>query len=312
MFTYTQSSLGTFVDCPEKYRLAYVLGGHGIAPVGELLRFVTGKILHKAQEILYAGHPLKEALAMSDERYDAYAKRNLLSPKALQDLEVERCATRAGIIGYAHLYRREIAHDKSKIFIKGKPLLVDWIMKIRGRKYRMRGEIDTIGVKDKKVYLVETKSASSISSNLKEDVEMSPQTIFYLISYYQMFYKAGQKLRILFNYIRKPSIRQRNNESIKAYMQRVSDDYKERPTFYFHRAIIKRTSADILRFKQELINMIRAADRMVRKGGWYRNRRSCNAKGRCQFFDICAYGQKPGVMAGFRYKTKTHEELDTV
>ena len=152
-------------------------------------------------------------------------------------------------------------------------------------------------------------SAFSLSQNFKFDVEMSPQTLLYLIGYYEKYAKKGEEVLTLFNYIRKPSIRPRRAESLPQYMQRVKDDYQARPDFYFHRAYIRRSSADIFRFKQELIAMVRAHQFIERGSLWYKNRKACLARGRCQFFDICAFGQTPGIMANFKHKKQQHQEL---
>src|SRR5258706_14554257 len=113
-----------------------------------------------------------------------------------------------------------------------------------------------VDVKGRKNVLVKVKNTADISQKFKFDVEMSPQTLLYLIGYCEVF-KPAKSVLTLFDYVRKPSIRPRKGESLRQYMQRGKNDYQARPEFYFHRAYIPRSPGDILLFKQELIAMVR-------------------------------------------------------
>lgn len=312
--TYTQSAFVTFCECPEKGRLSYIEGGHGIRPRVPDLRLITGKTIHKSLEHIYQGKSISKVSDFILEQYDDFRKSFTFGPSELQRIEMEANATLGGIRGYRAHYAAEI--DATKMGAKGPinmiqfSLPLDWYMDIALGRFRLMGEIDGLGTQGKYDYIVETKTTSQISQTFTEDIELSPQTIFYLIGFYETYHRVRQRpVKTLFNYIRKPSIRQRKSETLQLYMRRVEKDYKQRPEFYFHRAIVERSPKDVLRLKEELIHFITINQIQKSRGLWYRNRRACNAKGRCNFFNICRVGQHPSVMSNFIKKLSPHDEL---
>jgi hypothetical protein len=82
--------------------------------------------------------------------------------------------------------------------------------------------------------LFETKTKSSIDdvaiqSGLRADL----QTMLYLYSLRREYREEPGE--ILYNVIRRPQLRQKGNESLQAYGQRLTEDIKERPAWYFRR-----------------------------------------------------------------------------
>jgi len=227
----------------------------------------------------------------------------------MQVSEMERSMIRGAITGYASKYKKEIAGVGKKKFNQFE-IPIDWNLDLRGRPIRIRGSMDMLGSSDKFVYIGETKSTSQISQSIKQDIELAPQTMLYFISYFEQFTPPkGKRVRILFNYIRKSLLRQKKNESIQQFMARVQEDYLTRPDHYYHREVVERTTVETLRFKQELLKILRDIRITKKYNLWYKNRKACNARGRCPFFDICLYGEVDSVMAMYRNKTAKHEEL---
>ena len=227
-----------------------------------------------------------------------------------QNVEIEMNATIGAIRGYANRYPKEIAGKSHVKYVQFEaPFKVDVKWPTVG-DVTLVGLIDMVGMSDKYTYLAETKSTAQISATFKEDIELAPQMMFYLLAYIEKFpLMIAKKARLVFNYLRKPSIRPRKNETLKAYMIRVTEDYGARPEFYFNREVQARTRQQVESFKAELIDIISDIRRTTKRNLWYRNRKACNARGRCFFFDICAFGEIPSVMSAFRNKTAHHEEL---
>lgn len=301
---YTQSSLTTFAECPEKYRLSQKESGYGIRPRVSDVRMVAGTAMQHGICWLHQGHDLRIIENNIRAEFAEYTKSHHPSPDAMQQIEIATECTVGGLAGYRHRYLSK----PPKVVFNQFDIPIDFTLNIHGHDYRFRGEIDMLGYKGDRTVLAENKNTADISQNFKFDVEMSPQTLLYLVGYYEM-HQSKHSVLTMFNYIRKPSIRPRKGESIRQYMQRVTDDYKARPDFYFHRAYIRRSPADLLRFKQELIAMVRTHRFIQGRSLWYKNRKACLARGRCPFFDICAFGNTPGIMANFIPKEQQHEEL---
>jgi len=93
--------------------------------------------------------------------------------------------------------------------------------------------------------------------------------------------------RVTYRFTRKPSIRQKQNESVAEYCERVKGDYIERPDFYMHEEPLVRSTDDLLRTEQELwqwAQMLRAA----RSRNFYtRNSDHCNDYKSCAFLGLC-------------------------
>lgn len=308
--TFTQSSLTAFAECPEKYRLSQLEGGTGIKPRMVDPKFAAGTIMHNVTANIYKHKSIKDAERYIREQFGIYARSYAHAPATLQDIETITEYTIGAAQGYYQRYKKSIMGD-GNVIIEECSIPIRFPIFIQGKKYIIHGEIDMIGHmrKSKRPVIAEVKYTADISQNFKFDVEMSPQTLVYLIGYYEQYSKGDREVVTMFDYIRKPGIRLRRAESLRQYMQRCIDEYKNRPEHYFHRAFIRRSSADILRFKQELIGMVRAEQFVESRNLWYRNRKACNARGRCPFFDICAFGPTDGIMANFVRKSQQHEEL---
>ncbi len=305
METFTQSSLVAFAECPEKHRLSYIEGGNGIKPRVVDLKMAAGTEMHKAVFALHRGIRPTDVEQYIRIGFAVFKKSYNHSPQTLQDIEVAAECT----IGAMYGYKKQWLSRPMKLQFDKENIPIDFDMEVHGEICRFNGEIDWMGNKNGHPVLVEVKNTADISQKFKFDVEMSPQTLLYIIGYYEQYAKKNEVVLTLFDYIRKPSIRPQKGESLQQYMRRVREDYIGRPEFYFHRAYIRREAKDLLRFKQELIALVRTHRFVSRRNLWYKNRKACNARGRCQFFDICAFGQTPGIMANFERKKMQHEEL---
>lgn len=99
--------------------------------------------------------------------------------------------------------------------------------------------------------------------------------------------------KVLYRTTRKPTIKQRQNETLDEYLERVDHDYVERPDFYLHEAEVTRTPEDFLRFEQELWRWAEQA-RSARTDGVYpRNTSACHDFSGCRFLPLCS--REPGA-----------------
>jgi hypothetical protein len=96
----------------------------------------------------------------------------------------------------------------------------------------------------------------------------------------------------------KPAIRQRQNETLDEYLQRIADDYQARPDFYLHEEIATREPDDYLRLEQELWTWCEQIREARRTDVWPRNTGACLDHGGCAFLALCA--REPGAIHQFR------------
>jgi hypothetical protein len=307
--TQTQSSITTFAECQEKYRLAYREGGFGIKPAVEPHYFTFGTIGHMVYRMLYEGHTPATVAKEIDTRIQQLLVNSRLSAEAINELQITKGALTGIAYAYHERYRKEILR-KGKLIFHTHELKFEMPLKLETGRYVLAGEMDMLATgKSGTTYLIEDKFVGQLSRDIITDYMMSPQTVMYLIAYCELYAKPTDKVGILYRITRKPSIRQRQHETLTEYANRVRSDYLTRPEFYFYRALVKKTAVEILKYKHEIINSIHQMEMAEKYGWWLKNRRACNAKSRCQFFDVCAFGQNDGVMAQFINKKAAHTEL---
>jgi len=113
--------------------------------------------------------------------------------------------------------------------------------------------------------------------------------------------KYGKPVRgFTWDLIRKPSIRQRQSETYVEYLIRLSEDYQERPEFYFvqRSALFNMRHVDVLKaemsqFIRELRDKIIAVKtgQMTLPEAFGRNGDYCSRYGRCAYAPLCIRGE---------------------
>ena len=109
--------------------------------------------------------------------------------------------------------------------------------------------------------------------------------------------------------VRKPSIKQRQKETVDEFCQRVVDDYVERPDFYAHEETWLRDTEDLVRIELELwewAEMLRSQRRMP---AWTRNTAHCTDYGGCPFIPLCLGEQAEGL---YRERPTRHDRTETI
>jgi hypothetical protein len=92
---------------------------------------------------------------------------------------------------------------------------------------------------------------------------------------------------VRYRYVKKPSIKQTQKESVDQFLARLEADYAERPDFYAHEETLYRTTEDLLRVECEVWEWADQIRRMRRQRIYPRNSSSCDDYGGCDFLPIC-------------------------
>jgi hypothetical protein len=98
----------------------------------------------------------------------------------------------------------------------------------------------------------------------------------------------------------KPAIRQRQNESHDAYLDRIAEEYATRPDHYLVEEVATRSHDDFLRLEQELWEWAEQIRRARRVGVFPRNTGACHDFGGCKYLALCA--GEPGAEHQFRVR----------
>src|SRR5205085_8163396 len=98
--------------------------------------------------------------------------------------------------------------------------------------------------------LIEDKLVGALTAQMVKRVRLDRQVSLESYALWRITGKPVRKIR--YRHTRQPSIKQKQNESVEDFCQRVLEDYESRPDFYLHEETTYRDADDLLLIEQEL------------------------------------------------------------
>lgn len=133
--------------------------------------------------------------------------------------------------------------------------------------------------------LIENKLVSQIT---EVSIRRLPLDRQLAIMRYGVWRATGAEVAYVdYRFVRKPTIRQRQNETVDDFILRLRDDYIERPDFYTHEEILACSSEDLLRTEAELWVWAEQLRQARATGFWPRNTSHCADFGGCAYIPVC-------------------------
>lgn len=290
----TQSLLAMFLACREKARL-YLKGWNSRYTSDA---FTYGSLGHGMLEYAYTdlmSGKLKDPPTEQQSR--EYSKRTQVewlkeNPKSdvrtLLQLEISLALLEKTLPRYFDFWGK----DFKKMNWKGleeqfeAKAEVDHLVSIK-----VRGKKDGRFVRGPEPWIFETKTKSMVNEgDLIDTLSLDLQVRIYLWAERLKLHKipAG----VLYNIIRKTSLKMKVNEPIPKFAKRVAQDMDDRPEFYFIRLEVANTKADMDAFEKDFTGLLQDFY------NWhcgdiphYRNPTNCIGKyGRCEYIGACARG----------------------
>lgn len=262
----TQSLLGRFLACPERFRL-YAMEGLR-EPEGFNLRMEYGTAFHLAEEFTLAGKPWQPEVL---KYFQAVGKKwPASSAQALHWYNVLMAQYPAYLKHWAKhpdmKNRKPLYQEKSFDVLYRLP---------SGRSVRLRGKMDAVDVVGKQLYLVENKVKGEVlAEKMLAELPFDLQTMLYLTAlsllelpdWAKKYPIAGTR----YNVIRRPlsggkhSISQRKGagkaktgaETEDEFYARLGGLIAEFPEEFFWRWKCEVDSNDLRRFQQRCLNPI--------------------------------------------------------
>jgi hypothetical protein len=133
--------------------------------------------------------------------------------------------------------------------------------------------------------LIEDKLVGALTAQMVKRVRLDRQVSLESYALWRITGKPVRKIR--YRHTRKPSIKQRQNESVDDFCQRVLEDYEARPDFYLHEETTYRDADDLLLIERELWSWAKQRREAMRDSIWPRNVASCDDYGGCAYLEIC-------------------------
>lgn len=293
----TNSTMGQFKNCRKAFYYRNVLQ---LVSRFESDARGIGSAIHKGLET----GSVEEALALFDNIFPS-------DQEETNKLETNKAIVQAMLEGYFELYGSGFEGEMQQ----EKQFEIDIINPKTGAKsktFRLAGKVDGLLKQDGKYWLVEYKTASAVDKSYIDKLMLDQQltTYIYALQKQENIKIAGVIYRIL----RKPSIRQTKKETINQFIDRLIQDYKDRPEFYYYEERLYRSQEDLNEFEAELWDITQDLLKCRNEGLWYKNTGRCKDWGKCEYIPLCAC--MPDAMDLFKTREVNSElkedELDAV
>lgn len=283
---WTHSRLKMRMNCPWKEHIRYE---RELVPIRRKEALSIGEAVHKGIETW----SLETALSCFDGIFPA-------DQQEADELEVAKATVEGMLTGYFERYEPFEDHKPETEFKL--PLVLKG-----GRKSRVHyiaGKIDDIVHTPQGDWLVEYKTASQLTGSYFERLYLDEQVSMYCYVLRRLGYNP---VGVIYRVIRKPTIKVRKNESIRQYTDRLIEEYRARPDFYFLEQKLYRTQDDLDEFEIELRNKVQIFDRDKKSGLNFRNTSHCSDYGGCPYLPLCT--RRSGAECLYEHR-KPHEELN--
>jgi len=291
------TQIGTLLACEQRW---YWDQERRLRPAVRPVALSLGAAFATAVE---HGDPDRGALALMDEWLRGSEEHGsnpwVVVPsreEAMEQAAIVRGASRAYIGRYGS---RELREQRMRVRIRnpltGRPSVTfDLVCRVDG----LSDDASTL-IEDKLVGQIPRK-AGEMDRRLRLDRQLT-------IAAYCTWRTTGVlPSEIRYRMTLKPSIRQRQNESIEGYLKRVEADYAERPDHYLAEFTATRTLEDFARLERELWRWAEQLRSARADGVWPRNTAACADFGGCRFLPLCS--GEPGAAHQFvEREVKTQE-----
>lgn len=206
------------------------------------------------------------------------------SQEEADKLEVQKATVTAMLDGYFSLYGKQFDGQ----FWPEKRFNVPIINPATGaasRRFRLAGKADGLLLNDTGYWLVEYKTTGVMDKTYVDRLSLDAQMTTYLCGLQRQDNISIEG--VIYRIIRKPTIRQRQKETILQFTARLTADYKSRPDFYFYEERLYRSKEDLHEFERELWDIAQDMGECHKQGRWYRDTTRCGTFGRCDYMDLC-------------------------
>lgn len=286
---WTNSRLRAYQACPMKEKLRY---RDCLAPLGRKEALGIGSAVHKGIELWSAEAAVAEMEATfsfpgSTEEADAQ--------------EIQKGTVAAMLGGYFERFEPFEKHEPELEFKIGARYPTKRGMR-RSNRVHLAGKIDDIVELDGECWLVEYKTAGQIDKSYFDRLYVDSQITFYMMAARRLGYAP---VGVIYRVLRKPQIRRRQGETVEAFIERMAQDCKARPEFYYYETRLYRSQDDLEAFERDLWGEITQAEKNASQGRFWRHSHACSNYGSCAYLPLCM--GEAGAEAMFEHRAPNEE-----
>ncbi len=303
---FSVSSIGTFLTCRRKCWYSRI---RRLVPKLSPDYFYIGRVWHEALDVLYSWQSYDAALRQIKRSIKKESKSPWFTADQFERIKTDRTILSAMLNGYYQVYGKE--DFKKWRILRGEIEfnLPDFLNSGFDFNGRMDSALKIATGPHRGTWCLENKTASQISNYQLEQVKIDPQILGYVSACGHIL---GKKPRgVIWNVIRKPSIRQKKAQTLTAYRKELEQDYIDRPSFYYNREYLFVPTKAVEEWEEEITNVLLdfelACQQPEDKHIWYKNPSMCTMYGRCAYLSLCSRGEKIQTLSMFRIHTRDEE-----
>lgn len=285
------SGIGTFLDCELMYGWRYI-------KKLERIKFepanIFGRVAHFGINQIYAGNKdvMKDTLKYFDKQKQEERGKLALTIESEEDLSEQEYIIRGLLPAYEKIYKKHIEKTKEH--------QAEYAFDFNFSKdVIMHCQIDNLIEQKKHLFLHELKTSKFLTSDYVQNIKNDLQTAIYFHAYNKVH---KNKLHgILYDVIKKPSIRQKKKESKDQFIKRLYRYYidSESELFYMEEINEPLLSEDrIFGTIKKVTDKILSYD--MKMENFCPNDRFCYVYRRCDFYELCHKGENKETLANFR------------
>jgi hypothetical protein len=282
----SHSRLNLFLACHEKYRLHYE---ERLEPVGGIEALSLGSAFQKAIELQdpEAGPQALDGYTQVEGAYFLAPPREPLHFHT-QEAEDKHRVNQAIVRAAAALYLRKWPAPQ------GERREFEFLVRLRNpwtghysRTFDLLGYADGLSDAGDFYALTENKLVGQVSKVMVQRLPLDRQLA---LLRYGVWRATGRPVNVVhFRWIKKPSIKQRQKETVEEFCDRIGEDYETRPDFYAYEPPASYiTAADLLRIECELWTWAEQLRALRRQRIFDRNTSACSDYGGCKYMAICS------------------------
>lgn len=294
----SHTRLGVLLACQQKYHWAYE---RNLEPAVKKASLSMGGAFAYALE---RGNPLdgRDRLLEEHDALIEEARGNpWISTPTRDEAETDATIVYAASTAYLRHYGKQDAGDVQR----------EVVMRARvrnpatghySRTFDVQARID--GLNGDR--LIEDKLVGRVDQITERRLLLDRQVT---LGCYLHWRTTGEEItEISYRMTKRPSIKQRQDESVEQYRARIVADYLDvRPEFYLHEFTLTRTPEDFLRLEQELWSWAEQVRAARRDGVFPRNTAACMDFGGCPFLALCC--REPGAEHQFVERQRPSVEI---
>lgn len=256
-------------DCPYRFYLSVV---RLLRPVIKREALIDGIIHHLGREM-----GMDAMLAEIDRLVPVYGQEDA-------DRKEIKTAMHMGMLKGALVYFEE-PPDTVNEFEWCLPLVNPDTGRF-SRQFQIAGKGDKVSIRAATVWETKTRGASVT----KSDIDKLPldRQVNNAVSGVQR--STGVTINeVRYQYVRKPSIQVKKNESIRQYCDRLREDYAnpERRDFYFHEERLFIDQTMVTQWERDLWAIAHQIAYSFANNYWPHNSSRCNDWGSCEYLPLC-------------------------